>query len=132
MADFKDLIGKTLVRIEGMHKGSEQIDLVCSDGATYRMQHYQDCCEHVEVEDVVGDPAYLIGSPISFADESSHDAGSEEVSESGTWTFYKLATAKGWVDLRWLGSSNGYYSESVFFDLLPSSPSPASPESQHD
>lgn len=44
----------------------------------------------------------------------------EEQADSLTWTFYRLATAKGDVVLRWIGESNGYYGESVDLHLLES------------
>lgn len=111
---IEELIGKTLLRVDGA-VGDDAIYFTTNDGQQYVMDHAQDCCEHVDVADITGDLADLVGAPILFAMESSADAAAGQVSESGTWTFYKLATAKGWVDIRWLGESNGYYSESVDF-----------------
>jgi hypothetical protein len=70
--------------------------------------------------DVVGDLKDLIGNPILLAEEVVGGDTPEELdndpSESYTWTFYKLSTIRGSVTIRWLGESNGYYSESVNFD----------------
>lgn len=75
--------------------------------------HHQDCCESVWIESIVGDLQDLVGSPILLAEEVVQAGGNLEAYESQTWTFYKFATIKGYVDVRWIGSSNGYYSESV-------------------
>lgn len=82
----------------------------------YVFFHRQDCCESVYIESIVGDIEDLVNTPILTAEESSGDTPADSNAkpyESYTWTFYKFATFKGYVDIRWLGESNGYYSESV-------------------
>ncbi len=81
---------------------------------TFRLFHRQDCCEDVYVESVVGDVVDLLLSPILLAEEVV--TGESGTDESATFTFYKLATVKGYVDIRWVGRSNGYYSERVDFE----------------
>lgn len=121
-AQLSDLVGKTLVKID---KTNDSLLFETSDGKQYKLHHYQDCCESVYIESIVGDLSDLLGEPILFAEESAsrkHPPGytASEYEESFTWTFYKFATRKGYVDVRWFGESNGYYSESVEFDEVES------------
>lgn len=107
-------IGKTFASITGMELGSERITFTTNSGSSFVMIHEQDCCETVLVEDVCGDYLDLIDTPILEASErSEHKSDDPESSESSTWTFYRITTIKGTVVLRWLGTSNGYYSEGV-------------------
>mgnify|MGYP000887116456 CR=1 FL=1 len=120
---FSTLLGLTLASIDTQ---DDEIIFTTTDGRVFQMDHAQDCCETVEIESIVGDLNDLIGSPILKAEESTSDTRPESVPaeeyepESQTWTFYKLATIKGYVDIRWYGASNGYYSESVDFYEVPS------------
>lgn len=74
--------------------------------------HNQDCCESVYIEDVAGELEDLSLGVITEAEEYTKEAG-EEVYDSGTYTFYKFSSTRGCVNIRWIGESNGYYSESV-------------------
>lgn len=74
----------------------------------------------MSIEDVVGDWNDLIGSTLIMAEESTNcDNPKRDYEESHTWTFYRFATVRGYVTLRWYGSSNGYYSERVDLTQLP-------------
>lgn len=120
--NISELLGLTLARVDA---DNEEIRFTVTDGRVLRMFHHQNCCESVYVESIVGDLQDLVGEPILVAEESNAAPIPDQVveallnstrldpDESHTWTFYKLATRKGYVDIRWYGSSNGYYSESV-------------------
>lgn len=115
MTEFKELEGKTLIRIE--YNGATELRFYTSDGIVYRMYHYQDCCEQVTIEDVVGDFTDIIHSRILLAEvRSSKENPKHNYEDSFTWTFYELRTVKAGVTIRWYGSSNGYYSEEVSFE----------------
>ena len=125
-AKIEDLIGRTIKEID------VQEDLIlfhCKDGAVFKMYHQQSCCESVTIDDICGDINDLIDSVVLKAEEicnaepeSQHEIdatnSAKEDYNTCTWTFYKFATRKGYVDIKWFGESNGYYSESVDFERI--------------
>src|SRR3990167_3845271 len=119
MEKFEDLVGKTLLNVENI--GNEELVFTLDTGEKYKLYHDQDCCESVSIEYITGELSELIWTPILLAEEVTSDTNpmdiTKEDQDSFTWTFYKLATMKGYVTIRWYGESNGYYSESVDFGI---------------
>ena len=123
IVDFSDLEGKVVKNIKMDDEGdTQEITFEMNSGETYMMYHDQDCCEHVRVEEIIGGELKdLIGEQILSATESSN-ATDDVVIQSRTYTFYLIATINHTLTIRWLGESNGYYSESVSFaELVPKS-----------
>lgn len=125
---FDTLLGKTLWLVDRTTTNDDDTDalIFCTtDDEFYALYYCPDCpgSSSCTIESITGDFSDLIGRPLRIAEEAVSDeppAGvhQEYVPESQTWTFYKLATVKGYVDIRWFGESNGYYSESVTFAKL--------------
>lgn len=135
MIPLSVLIGKTIKSIGVVETDNEitGLNLQTQCDEKYQITHHTDCCEHVYLEDVGGDLVDLIGSPLIEAESISNEeerysktlalldssfAAKEAGLDSFTWTFYKLGTIKGSVTLRWLGESNGYYSEDMDFEKV--------------
>jgi hypothetical protein len=121
--EFEDLLGQHIVDWVG-GAGDGEIIIQTVEGNVYRMFHSQGCCESVYVESIVGDTADLTLLPILKAEVARHSNANPQgvtvpdYQDSFTWTFYKLATARGYVDIRWYGSSNGFYGEGVDIELV--------------
>lgn len=121
-AEVNDIIGKRVLAVNGLKKGSEAVDFLLSDGSIFEMAYHQDCCARCDILDLDCEPADFIDQKILHAEEVSNEIDPEPEGrgdESHTWTFVKFTTPKGHFMVRWYGESNGYYSESPSFTLLP-------------
>lgn len=117
---FKTLLNKTIIQITVSY---ESVIFACNDLTIYSLYHDQVCCESVELSEIIGKLENLLFAPITFADESSGEidlskdldylAASQLGVAHASWTFYKLATTYGFVDIIFRGDSNGCYSESA-------------------
>lgn len=125
-----DIIKYDIDRVTGLFVGStvtaafvavgDERLTITTDRGTLVMVHYQDCCESVQVEDIVGDVNDLVGGVVVSFEEVDNDLPAKDrYDDSHTWTFYKIRTTKGDVTIRWYGTSNGYYSESVDVEWHP-------------
>lgn len=113
--EFEDLKGRCLCRVE---QDGEELRLYVTHTHYVRFYHDQDCCESVRIEDICGDLSDLVGEPLTEAEQVRGYTGPDMDYESYTWTFYRFGTRRGGVTVRWLGTSNGYYSEGVTVEVV--------------
>lgn len=120
---FEDLQGRILCKVVNLD--NDELHFHLTEDHYVRMYHMQDCCECVSIEDIVGDLDDLVGTPLLLVEEVSNYEPEEQTvdedgyySESESWTYYRFRTIKGSVDIRWYGTSNGYYSESVDIEIV--------------
>lgn len=110
--DISTLVGHTFSKVY-LDPDIECIIFEDADGSIYRMEHIQDCCERVSIEDISGNLEDLVDTPILNAYESTNKDNIPHRDEEELWTFYRLSTIKGTVVIRWYGGSNGWYSVDV-------------------
>lgn len=118
---MKELVGK---KINGLFVNSDQSLLVFdTDGGDVAYRTWGDCCSETWFADIVGVPA-LLGGIVASAD----DVEMADVEDGRTRQEYdhlygvKIKTDKGYADIVYRNSSNGYYGGSIDHVSLPSRP----------
>jgi hypothetical protein len=111
--NIASLVGETLTHIDC--DGTSQIMLTTASGRQIMIYHEQDCCESVQIQDTEGNWHDLIGKVITDTDhDTTHTCG--DCADSCTLSVLTFKVDDATVISRWIGESNGYYSEGV--DLL--------------
>lgn len=109
---FKDLIGETLEFVD-VDEQENQILLTTKSGRRILIYHDQGCCESVRIVDTLGNWHDLIGKVIVEVEEDIIDSGDHDGYDSKTETTLTFKVDGSTVISKWIGESNGFYSESV-------------------
>ena len=117
--NIQELAGKKIVAIDIVDdpKKDHEIRIEIEGGRVFRFYHNQDCCESVRIaapKDSDGSLLSLIGKEIrEVTQEEDRDDGTDTDYDSWTKTTITFRTDSETVISRWIGESNGFYSEDV-------------------
>jgi len=119
--EITQLLGRVFTSVRGQI-GASALTFTTVEGNHFELLQPGPLSE-VLIEDICGDLGDLEDAPLLQAEEVSsetEDLSSDDPeyetynTTSITWTFYKFATRKGYVTVRWRGiSANGAYAENV-------------------
>lgn len=124
MNPVSEFIGETPYSVV-LNDDRTELCFYMESGRVFTMYHDQDCGEYVRLYDIIGDLSDLEHSKILKATEYINNENIDtyiDYDDSHTWTFYNFVTIKGYVTLRWLGESNGYYSENIYISIQDDEP----------
>lgn len=114
--DIETLVGETIVDIDDVpdEAGDDRILITTANGRTIVIYHQQGCCERVRIIGRDGEWHTLIGKVIV---EARKDQQEQQDSATGYGTATKtelmFRVDDATVVSRWIGESNGHYSERV-------------------
>lgn len=115
-SSLNTLVGERIAYID-VDEGNYEILITTVSGDTIMIYHDQKCCETVSIESTEGDWYALKGKVVV---ETVHEESQAEVPpglgsnlDSCTRSTLKLRVDDATVISRWIGVSNGFYSESV-------------------
>ena len=117
--NIQELAGKKIVAIDIVDdpKKDHEIRIEIEGGRVFRFYHNQDCCESVRIaapKDGDGSLLSLIGKETrEVTQEEDRDDGTDTDYDSWTKTTITFRSDSETVISRWIGESNGYYSEDV-------------------
>lgn len=110
---FSELKGEVLDYID-VDPENDTILLTTRSGRKVLIHHRQDCCESVRIVDTIGEWRNIVGKVIVDAvHESKEVIGEHDCAYSRTDTDLIFRVDDATVISRWVGESNGYYSEDV-------------------
>lgn len=117
---LESLVGEVLTHVDIF---SDEILLTTESGRKIQIHHDQDCCESVGIVDTEGNWQDLVGKPLLEASteiDPDNDPVFIETDKNyhDSWTNTKLTFRVDGATVinRWIGDSNGYYSENVDFE----------------
>ncbi len=105
-ADFRELIGSQILRV---YLSPDKTELSFdTDNGFFMYQVFGDCCSHSWFNDIINVQA-LLGETVESVEERSMPEAPQE--EDGYIQVYglRLTTRKGWTDIAFRNSSDGYY-----------------------
>jgi len=108
------LVGEILTHID-VDADNEEILLTTQSGRRFRVYHNQNCCENVNIVDTEGEWHTLLNKKLVEVKHTEYDDGVPPYDgcESYTKTAILFRVDDATVISRWVGTSNGYYSETV-------------------